>query len=78
MEISKEIREKGLQLFKNGKVKKELETSKRIHFKVFGETETHSVIFDKKERKYVCDCKFATLQGKTCSHILASELWNSA
>lgn len=74
MEVSKDIRVKGLHLFKTGKIKKEIETNKRIHFKVFGETEEHSVIFDKEKNKWFCDCRYFALKQKECSHIFASRL----
>lgn len=77
MEVSKEIKEKGLQLFKTGKVKKEIETDKRIHFKVEGETEVHSVIFDKEKNRWECDCRYFALNRKKCSHIVAAELKKS-
>ena len=73
-DVSKKIEKKGSELFKTGKVKKEVETDKRIHFKVQGETEVHSVIFDKEKNEFSCDCKYSTLKGKECSHILAAKL----
>ena len=75
MEISKEITEKGVKLLNDGKVKKDLETGKRIHFKVKGETEIHSVIFDKVKNEFECDCRYWSLRQKTCSHIIACELF---
>jgi len=69
---SAETRKKGYMLFKEGKVKKELETDKRIHFKVIGETDIHSVIFDKEKNEFSCDCKYSTLRQKECSHIIGS------
>ncbi len=62
---------KGYWLFKNGKVKKELETDKRIHFKVKGETQEYSVIYDKQKKKFECDCRFFSLKFNNCSHIIA-------
>lgn len=76
--VSKEIREKGLLLVKLGKVKKEIEAEKRIYFKVFGETETHSVIFDKEKKEWKCDCPYFTLHQKICSHIFAANLKESS
>ena len=70
---STETLKKGQMLFEQGKVKKELETDKRIHLKVQGETDTHSVIIDKEKNKFNCDCKYFTLKGKDCSHILAAK-----
>jgi hypothetical protein len=72
--ISADIEKKGYILYKEGKAKKELETDKRIHFKVTGETEEHSVIFDKEKNSWKCDCHYSTLQRKKCSHIMACEL----
>lgn len=73
-EISKEVKKKAQLLLKEGRVKKELETDKRIHFKVLGETEEHSVIYDKEKGDWNCDCKFFSLKQKECSHILAAKL----
>jgi hypothetical protein len=75
MEVSKEVREKALRILREGKVKKDIETEKRIHFTVQGETETHSVIYDKIKKEWSCDCMYLTLREKTCSHILAAQLF---
>jgi hypothetical protein len=72
--ISREVRKKGFLFFKQGKVTKEVETDKRIHFKVQGETETHSVIFDKEKNEWICDCKFSSLKKGICSHVYACQL----
>jgi hypothetical protein len=45
--LSKEIIQKGKSLLKSGKVTKEFDTEKRIYFTVEGESERHSVIFEK-------------------------------
>ncbi len=68
------IFEKGRQLFEGGRVTKEIDTEKRAHYKVIGETEVHSVIFDKENGEWQCDCKWSTLQKKECSHIFAAKL----
>ena len=68
------IQQKGLNLFKDGRVKKEVETDKRIHFKVKGETDVHSVIFDKMKKEFRCDCKYSSLDKGICSHIVAAKL----
>lgn len=73
-EISEEVRKKAQLLVKEGRVKKELETDKRIHFKVKGETEEHSVIYDKEKDEYSCDCKYFSLKQKECSHILGCKI----
>ena len=73
-DISNEVKMKGEVLFRDGKIEKELETDKRIHFKVEGETETHSVIFDKEKNSWFCDCRWGSLKNSTCSHIFAAKL----
>jgi hypothetical protein len=73
-EASNEIKVKAEILVRDGKVKKELETEKRIYFKVSGETEVHSVIFDKKTNSCNCDCRYFALNQKDCSHIIAARL----
>lgn len=73
-DISGQVRKKADLLFNEGKVKKEFETDKRIHFKVIGETGTHSVIFDKEKNEFSCDCKYFTLHNRICSHAIAAKL----
>ncbi|MFH0711152.1 MAG: SWIM zinc finger family protein [Candidatus Aenigmatarchaeota archaeon] len=68
------IEQKGLNIFKDGGVKKEVETDRRIHFKVIGETDTHSVIYDKKSKKFSCDCKYSSLDKGICSHVVAAKM----
>jgi hypothetical protein len=75
MEVSKEVREKAFRLLRENKVKKDIETDKRIHFTVQGETEEHSVIYDKVKKEWNCDCIYLTLKEKMCSHILAAKLF---
>jgi hypothetical protein len=74
-EISRKTERKAYWLFKQGNVKKELETDKRIHFLVKSEDEKHFVIFDKVKREFTCDCYYFSLHQKDCSHILASKMW---
>jgi hypothetical protein len=69
-----ELEKKAKQLVKEGRVKKQLETSKRIHFDVYGDTEKHSVIFDKTKSTYYCDCRYWSLKQKECSHIKAVKM----
>lgn len=71
---SKEVMEKGTSLLKEGKVKREVETDKRVHFKVQGETAIYFVIFDKERNEFSCDCKFNSLKKGMCSHIYACQL----
>jgi hypothetical protein len=72
--VSKGVREKGLRLFKEGRVKKEMDSNRRTYFNVEGETEKHSVIHDKTEDKWSCDCKFNSMKGRECSHIYACKV----
>lgn len=72
--ISRETERKGYLLFKQKRVRVELETEKRIHLKVRGETEEHCIIFDKEKNEFSCDCQFFALKQRTCSHIIASKL----
>jgi len=74
MEVSKETKKKAEATVNQGKVNKILETENRIHFKVWGETELHSVIYEKKYQKWKCDCKYYTLKRKHCSHILSCQI----
>lgn len=71
---SVDIGKKGTQIFRAGGVRKEIETPKRVHFTVSGETEEHSVIFSKITKKFSCDCKYFALKQKECSHIFACRL----
>jgi hypothetical protein len=73
-ELSKEVREKGIRLFRTGCVKKELDTDRRMYFAVKGETEEHSVILDKTRNEWSCDCKFSSMKNRECSHIYACKL----
>ncbi len=72
--LSKEIIEKGKLLLKSGKVTKDIDTNKRTYFSVEGESEKHSVIFEKRKKEFKCDCKFNSLHHKRCSHIFACML----
>ena len=69
------IPEKARRLVEEGKVSKEVETDKRTHYKVVGETDTHSVIFDKRKDDWSCDCRYSALQNKKCSHITACKMF---
>jgi hypothetical protein len=71
MKVSEAVKRKAKELYAEGKIIKDLETEKRIHFKVMGTKDMHSVIFKKDEKEWECDCKYSTLKGKECSHILA-------
>ncbi len=65
---------KAYLIFRKKRVEIDLESERRIHFKVRGETDLHSVIFDKIKKEFICDCKFFSLKQKPCSHILACKM----
>lgn len=71
---SNQVLEKGRLLLKEGRVRIEINTDKRAHFAVKGETGDHSVIFDKTKKAWSCDCQFSTMKGRECSHIHACKL----
>ena len=75
MKVSIKTKRKGYWLFKEGKVKKELETDKRIHFSVKSKDRIHSVIFDKVKNEFSCDCEYYSLHLKPCSHIIAAQFY---
>jgi uncharacterized Zn finger protein len=74
VELSWRTKRKGFWLFKQGKVRKDVETNKRVYFIVSGDKE-HSVIFDKNKKSYTCDCEYFSLKLKDCSHIYAVKLF---
>ena len=73
-ESSAEVKRKGARMFAEGKVRKEMEAERRSYFNVQGETEQHSVVFDKTRDGWSCDCKFSSLKNRECSHIYACKL----
>jgi hypothetical protein len=75
MKVSKKTERKGYWLFKQNKVKKDLETEKRLHFMVKSENEERYVIFNKKKKKFSCDCEYFSLHLKPCSHIMAAKFY---
>lgn len=72
--VSNEIMRKGNILFELGKVTVELDSDKRTYFTVEGESEKHSVIFEKGKKEFKCDCKFNSLHHRKCSHVYACML----
>ena len=71
--VSPKIKAKAEMLVRDKKVKKDLETDRRIHFSVQGTDEIHSVIYDKEKDEFTCDCKYSSLYNRPCSHVLASK-----
>lgn len=47
---------------------KEVETG--IIYEVIGDTEVHTVIFNKFNDEVTCDCKYYNIHREDCSHIL--------
>jgi len=77
-ESSAEVKRKGARMFAEGKVRKELDAERRAYFAVQGETEQHSVVFDKTRNEWSCDCKFSSMKNRECSHIYACKLVEKA
>jgi hypothetical protein len=69
----KEIEKKARKLFKEGRVRLDFESEKRIYFTVYSR-DVHSVIFDKEKNDFKCDCKYFSVKQKECSHIKACKL----
>jgi hypothetical protein len=72
--VSNFVKQKSIDLVKDKKVVKDLETLQRVYFTVFSKDQ-HSVIFDKEKKEWSCDCQFFSLKQKECSHILACKLF---
>ncbi len=71
--ISWKTERKGYWLFKEGRVHKEADTDKRIHFSIKGQNDEYSVIYDKIKRQWSCDCQFFSVKFEKCSHVIACE-----
>jgi len=69
----KEIEKKARKLFREGRVRLDFESEKRIYFTVYSR-DVHSVIFDKEKNEFKCDCKYFSVKQRECSHIKASKL----
>ncbi len=66
---------KGLKLSKTVKI--DYETSKHVSFIIEGDESQHSVMYFAEKsgsKRWQCDCKWYTLQNKTCSHIIAANI----
>jgi predicted nucleic acid-binding Zn finger protein len=66
---------KGIRL--TNSVNLDYKTDKHISFLVKGDNEMHNVMYfdeKKQDKRWQCDCKWYTLQDKTCSHIIAVNL----
>jgi hypothetical protein len=69
----KEIEKKARKLFREGRVRLDFESEKRIYFTVYSR-DVHSVIYDKEKNDFKCDCKYFSVKQKECSHIKACKL----
>jgi len=69
----KEIEKKASKLFREGRVRLDFESEKRIYFTVYSR-EVHSVIYDKEKNEFKCDCKYFSVKQRECSHIKACKL----
>ncbi len=73
--LSDKVRKKGSRLFMLGRVRLELDAGRRVYFKVKGDEEEHSVVYDRERNEWSCDCKYWVLHFKWCSHIYAAYLF---
>ena len=46
----------------------------RLHFTVLT-NKKHYVFYDRMKNRWHCDCNYYTVQGKLCSHIIASKFY---
>lgn len=69
--MSGKTSDKARKLIDENKVRKDMETDKRVYFTVRGDTDDHSVIFDVAKNNWTCDCRFSALTNRECSHIMA-------
>jgi hypothetical protein len=73
--ISWKTRRKAYWLFRNDKIRKDVETDKRIHFTILGDKENKQVMYDKSKDSWSCDCRYFALKMTDCSHITACKLF---
>lgn len=52
---------------------KEVETEGTVYFRAPGIGETHEVRFNKRNNIWSCDCKYFSMKGNYCSHIIAAK-----
>jgi len=67
------MKQKALDLFYGGKVRKEFETPERIHFTVCS-SEEYPVIYD-KNKGWSCSCKSFSIKESECAHIQACKIY---
>lgn len=54
-------------------IEKEMETQSTIYFKAPGTEETHEVMYNKRTKKWSCDCRHYVMRATQCSHIIAAQ-----
>jgi len=69
----KEVERKARKLFREGRVRLDFESEKRVYFTVYSR-DVHSVIYDKERGEFKCDCKYFSVKQRECSHIIACKL----
>jgi hypothetical protein len=72
--MAESVQSKGARLFAEGRAKKDMDSDRRTYYIVQGETDEHSVVFDKKKCAWSCDCKYNSTKVRECSHIIACKL----
>ncbi|MAF89200.1 MAG: hypothetical protein CL963_01675 [Euryarchaeota archaeon] len=51
----------------------EIETENTAYYRVPGTEKSHEVVLNKRKDMWSCDCRYFTMRGNYCSHILASQ-----
>ncbi len=54
-------------------ISKRGETNTTIYFEVPGSEQEHEILFNKRSKKWSCDCQHFVMKGTYCSHILAAQ-----
>lgn len=65
---------KALRLLKESRARIELRTTRSVYFKVQGDNADYTVKYDRRRKRWSCDCLHWVIRSKKCSHILASEI----
>ena len=72
--VSQSVKNKGTRFLLDGKVKEDMDSKRRKYFTVQSENDTYSVILDKLQQIWSCDCKFNSMKQRECSHIYACKM----
>ena len=54
-------------------IEKSMETQSTIYFKAPGTEETHELMYNKRTKKWNCDCRHYVMRATQCSHIIAAQ-----